>query len=165
MHYEYGGEIYKVHLEQRSGNFKVRIGDKLYDVSMSRLGDGKMHIKANGLPFYSKIASSGQKRFIFLDGETYHLKRIIKPIPHDHVEGEILSPIGGKIIKIFVAEGDIVEENQDLLIVESMKMEYRVKAPFKATVMRVKHGEGTVMNTGEVLLDLERIYSDNQAEW
>ena len=165
LHFEIGKEVHRVQLESKSGSWEVRIGDKLYEVSMSRMENGKIMINANGVPFYSKIVSSGQKRFVFLNGETYLLKRTAKSVTHDHVEGEILSPIGGKLVKIFVTEGDVVEENQELLIIESMKMEYRITAPFKATVMRIQHGEGVVVDTGEVLIDLERIDIKGQAEW
>jgi biotin carboxyl carrier protein len=77
-----------------------------------------------------------------------------------------MSPIGGKIVKVFVSAGDIVDKNQELLIIESMKMEHRVKAPMKGTVMKLRYSEGAIVDTGEVLVDMERDKSTNgQGEW
>lgn len=57
-------------------------------------------------------------------------------------ENSILSPMPGQIIKVFVTPGREVEENQTLIILSSMKMEYIIKSPAKAVVKNVKVKEG-----------------------
>lgn len=167
LYYEYGSKVHKVTIEQNSDSYTVCIGENTYDVSVSSLERGILQMEANGSTFAPRIYSDGQNRFVFLNGETYRLKRAIRSSStHDHVEGELISPIGGKIIKVFVSEGDVVEKNDGLLIIESMKMEHKIKAPVKGTVMRLRFGEGAIVDTGEVLIDLERDKSTNgQAEW
>ncbi len=167
LYYEHKNELYKVEVEQKSDVWEIHINDKTYSVSASELKDGRIHVVANNSVFRPRVFCNGQKRFIFLNGETYSLKRAVRfSTAHDHVEGEILSPIGGKIVKVFVAEGDIVDKHQDLLIIESMKMEHRVKSPVKGTVMRLRYGEGIIVDTNEVLVDIERDKSANgQGEW
>jgi biotin carboxyl carrier protein len=167
LYYEHKNSVYKVDVEQKSEDWEIQIQDRVYEVAASELGTGQIQITANGLPFHPRVFCNGQKRFIFFNGETYCLKRTLRlSTAHDHVEGEILSPIGGKIVKVFVSEGDIVNKNENLLIIESMKMEHRVKAPMKGTVMRLSYGEGAIVDTGEVLVDMERDKSTNgQAEW
>ncbi len=166
LYYEYKTVIHKVDVEQKSGTWEIRIKDRLYTVSGSQLGN-RIQITTNGLQYHPRVYCNGQKRFIFLNGETYCLKKTLHfSGTHDHVEGEILSPIGGKIVRVFVSEGEIVTKNQDLLIIESMKMEHRVKAPVKGTVMRLHYGEGAIIDTGEVLVDMERDKTANgQGEW
>ena len=58
-------------------------------------------------------------------------------------ENFVLSPMPGQIVKVFVTPGRQVEENQILIILSSMKMEYMIKSPAKAVVeyVRVKEGE------------------------
>ncbi len=167
LYYEHKNDIYKIEVEQSSDTWEVQIHDRVYKVSASDLGNGKINVIANGLVFRPRVFCNGQKRFIFLDGETYSLKRAVRfSTAHDHVEGEIFSPIGGKVVKVFVSAGDIVEKHAELLIIESMKMEHRVKSPVKGTVMKVRYGEGAIVDTGEVLIDIERDKSTNgQAAW
>lgn len=167
LQYEYKNELYKVQVEHASDAFQISIGDRTYQVSASELKEGLLHVTANNHFFSPRIFLSGQNRFIFLNGETYCLKRSHHPsAAHAHVEGEIISPIGGKVVRVFVSEGDLVEKNQDLLIIESMKMEHKVKSPVKGVVMRVRYREGAVVDTNEVLLDVERDKTTNgQAEW
>lgn len=167
LYYEHKNEMYKVDVEQKSDTWEIHINGKAYQVYASELRDGRILARVNDSVHRPRVFCNGQKRFVFLNGETYCLKRAVRfSTAHDHVEGEILSPIGGKIVKVFVAEGDIVEKNQDLLIIESMKMEHKVKSPVKGTVMRLRYGEGIIVDTNEVLVDIERDKSTNgQAVW
>ena len=51
---------------------------------------------------------------------------------------EILAPMPGTIIEIQVAKGDAVEEGQELLILEAMKMENPIVATAAGTVADIK---------------------------
>lgn len=167
LYYEHKNDMHKIQVEKKSDTWEIQIGDNTYMVSASDLRNGIINVTANDAVFHPRIYCNGQKRFIFLNGETYCLKRAVRfATTHDHVEGEIMSPIGGKIVKVFVSAGDIVDKNQELLIIESMKMEHRVKAPMKGTVMKLRYSEGAIVDTGEVLVDMERDKSTNgQGEW
>ena len=46
-------------------------------------------------------------------------------------KNRLLSDIPGQVVKILVSEGQQVTENQALLVLSSMKMEYTLKAPIK----------------------------------
>ncbi len=43
----------------------------------------------------------------------------------------VLSPMPGKIIKVLVQQGDSVSEGQETVVMEAMKMEYRLKSQMK----------------------------------
>ncbi len=167
LYYEHKNDVYKVEIEPKSDVWEIHVKDRVYQVSASEFLDGSIHIVANNSVFRPRVFSNGRKRFIFLNGETYCLKRAARSSgTHDHVEGEVISPIGGKIVRVYIAEGGIVEKGQDLFIIESMKMEHRVKSPVRGTIMRIRFGEGAVVDTNEVLVDIERDKTTNgQAEW
>lgn len=50
---------------------------------------------------------------------------------------ELLSPIPGKILKILVAVGDAVTEDDEVMKIESMKMENPVYAPASGVVKEI----------------------------
>ncbi|BES64635.1 pyruvate carboxylase [Gottschalkiaceae bacterium SANA] len=62
--------------------------------------------------------------------------------------------IPGKIIEILVKEGDSVSENQPLLIVEAMKMETQMVAPFDGAVSRILIHKDQQVESGELLMEL-----------
>ena len=51
---------------------------------------------------------------------------------------EILAPLAGKIFKIYIEIGDEVEEDDEAIIIEAMKMETPVFAPCDGTVKEIK---------------------------
>ena len=49
-------------------------------------------------------------------------------------DGAILSPMPGRIIAVHATEGDVVKKGQKLLVLEAMKMEQQLLAPFDGIV-------------------------------
>ncbi len=68
---------------------------------------------------------------------------------------EIEAQITGSVWKIEKAIGDQVEEEDVLLIIESMKMEIPVEAPCAGRIQEIRVEEGQAIEEGEVLLVLE----------
>lgn len=68
---------------------------------------------------------------------------------------EILAPMPGKIIEILVKEGDVVEEDQELLVLEAMKMENVIEATDSGKVAEIKVKLDDTVNTNQVLVVLE----------
>ena len=61
----------------------------------------------------------------------------------------------GTVLKLNVSSGDSVLEGQTLLILEAMKMENEIYAPADGKVTRIHVSEGTSVNAGDALIDLE----------
>jgi acetyl-CoA carboxylase biotin carboxyl carrier protein len=68
---------------------------------------------------------------------------------------EIKAELAGNVWKIVTRPGDIVTEDQTLLILESMKMEIEVVAPRAGTVLEIRVKETDVVQEGQVLAVME----------
>ena len=68
---------------------------------------------------------------------------------------DIFAHITGTVWKIQVKEGDSVEEEQTVVILESMKMEMPVEAPQAGRVAKIEVTEGQAVDEGDVLITLE----------
>ena len=68
---------------------------------------------------------------------------------------EIKSHVTGTVWKVEVGVGDEVEENDDLIIIESMKMEMPVVAEEDCTVKEILCAEGDPVEEGKVLMIVE----------
>ncbi len=68
---------------------------------------------------------------------------------------EIGANIPGSIIKVLVAEGDTVAENQPVAVIEAMKMETNILTPVAGTVGRVYIKEGQQVDAGELITIIE----------
>jgi urea carboxylase len=69
-------------------------------------------------------------------------------------EGEqaVTSHVAGSLWALEVAEGDFVHAGQQLLVLESMKMEIPVTARSAGTVVRILSREGAPVTPGQTLL-------------
>lgn len=65
------------------------------------------------------------------------------------------APMPGNIWKLMVKEGDTVEENDVLLILEAMKMENEILAPKAGTIIGVNTSEGSTVAAGDKLIIIE----------
>ncbi|WP_262689640.1 acetyl/propionyl/methylcrotonyl-CoA carboxylase subunit alpha [Kordiimonas aestuarii] len=69
--------------------------------------------------------------------------------------GTILAPMPGKILDVKVADGDIVEKGQPLLVMEAMKMEQTINAPRDGKVTGLGLKAGDQVTGGAVLLNIQ----------
>ena len=108
-------------------NIEVIIRDRLF------------YIRAEEL--HNQIWFHWKGRIFVLDKKKRKLSasRKVKKASHENF---ILSPMPGQIVKVLVTPGKEVKENQTLIILSSMKMEYIIKSPAKAVVKYVKVKEG-----------------------
>jgi acetyl-CoA carboxylase biotin carboxyl carrier protein len=67
----------------------------------------------------------------------------------------IASPMAGTVSRLLVQVGDVVTLGQDVVILESMKMEIAVQADMDGRVKAVKVSEGTFVDEGSILLEFE----------
>ncbi len=75
------------------------------------------------------------------------------PPPSRRLGGNVLDcPMPGLVVAVRVAEGERVFRGQELIILESMKMESAVAAPDDGVVEAVCVGPGDAVETGTVLL-------------
>ncbi|MFH7832313.1 acetyl-CoA carboxylase biotin carboxyl carrier protein subunit [Bacillus luti] len=68
---------------------------------------------------------------------------------------KVYASMAGNVWKIVVGVGDTVEEEQDVVILESMKMEIPIVSEKAGTVMKINVQEGDFVNEGDVLLEIE----------
>jgi biotin carboxyl carrier protein len=67
---------------------------------------------------------------------------------------DVKAELVGTVWKVLVKPGDTVAEDQELVILESMKMEIPVVAPRDGRVDEVKVNEGEVVAENQVLVVL-----------
>ena len=67
----------------------------------------------------------------------------------------IRAPMPGKVVKLLVAEGDAVEAEQGVVVVEAMKMENELRAPKAGRVVSIAVEEGALVEGQAALVVIE----------
>jgi biotin carboxyl carrier protein len=68
---------------------------------------------------------------------------------------ELRAPMVGRIIEVMVEPGAQVAEEDEVLVLESMKMQIPITAPRACTIREVRVSAGTTVQEGDVLLVME----------
>ena len=68
---------------------------------------------------------------------------------------QVLAPMPGRIVLVKAQPGDTVEEGQELLVMEAMKMELALKAPRAGTIESVSASQGEFVEADAVLVRFE----------
>lgn len=68
---------------------------------------------------------------------------------------EVKASMAGSIWKIMVGVGDRVEEGQDVVILESMKMEIPIGVEKSGVVKEIRMAEGEFVNEGDIIAIIE----------
>ncbi len=68
---------------------------------------------------------------------------------------EVRAPMVGKVLEVLVEAGATVAEEDELLILESMKMEIPVAAPAAGTVQSVHVSAGDTVQENDLLVTMD----------
>jgi acetyl-CoA carboxylase biotin carboxyl carrier protein len=68
---------------------------------------------------------------------------------------EVKAELVGNLWKIVAAIGDTVEEDDTIMILESMKMEIPITSPIAGTVTQILVAEGDVVQEGQTVAVVE----------
>ncbi len=83
-----------------------------------------------------------------------YTKHLIEKVPPD-LSKFLIAPMPGLLVRLDVAEGDIVQAGQPLAVVEAMKMENILRAEKSATVKAISAQQGESLAVDQVILEME----------
>ncbi|OGF67024.1 MAG: hypothetical protein A2Y62_10725 [Candidatus Fischerbacteria bacterium RBG_13_37_8] len=160
--FEIKGQPHKIIMEQKEGKTFIESSDKKVEIDYKEISENCFSLLIGQESYTIYHARSKEKLYVSIQGEEYIIEPIKKAkgkigidLP-EHAENIIFAPMPGKILKISVKEGDKVRKKQSLLIVEAMKMEHDVRAPFEAIVAKVYFSEGQMVDTDSPILELQK---------
>ena len=72
-----------------------------------------------------------------------------------HGAARLTAPMPGTLVRLFVSEGEHVHDGQALMVLEAMKMEHTVVAPYAGIVRRLAYHQGAVVMNGARLIEID----------
>ena len=117
-------------------------GPRVFD--WQNLSPGEYLLRIDGSQKRCVVAQDGEDRWVWVDGRVHHLVHETGGGTGDHhaPSSNLLSPMPGLVLKVFVGAGDVVTRNQVLVVLEAMKMQYEIVAPRDGAVAEVPVSEG-----------------------
>jgi len=98
---------------------------------------------------------NGQPREVSVRDRSQRTSGPVKETADPSHRGHVGAPTPGMVTTVTVAAGQVVEQNQKLLILEAMKMQSTVYAPVAGRIARLLARPGQTVETKELLLVIE----------
>ena len=137
-------------------------------VDVLRITDNSYHILQESKPFQIEIVNAdfNQKRYSvkvnnnsytidIADGLDLLIKEMGFALASTKNIAAIMAPMPGLILQINVKEGQEVEEGEQLLILEAMKMENIITSPRKGVVKKIAVKKGEAVEKKCLLIEFE----------
>jgi acetyl-CoA carboxylase biotin carboxylase subunit len=136
---------------------RFEIDGQPLDVEVRGIRPDEVRLQVGRVVRRLAVRGVGETAYVDTGRATLHLRRQPRfPDPESLVpEGSLVAPMPGTVVRVGVAEGDVVEIGQPLVVLEAMKMEHEVVAFAAGTVEAVPVEVGSAVDTGQVLIVLK----------
>jgi 3-methylcrotonyl-CoA carboxylase alpha subunit len=142
-----------------AGDYRLRQDNIDVEIAGARLTDGWLEARFDGTARRLRAFTHGRHITIHdpegrrcrLERERAHAWDASQSAGGD----QVIAPMPGRIVLIKAKAGDAVTEGQDLVIMESMKMELALKAPRAGTIDEVSAAEGDFVDADAILVHFE----------
>ena len=133
----------------RAGHYSLLIGDRSYDIYV------------RSLPLAADESDSAAHTFeVTVGAQSYTLEvqderaqALASLVGAAHISGDVTirAPMPGLVSNVLLAEGDVVERGQAIIVLEAMKMENDLSAPRPGVVKSIRVTKGQTVNQGDTL--------------
>lgn len=159
--YEYRGKNFSLELSPAGKLYQAGFGGKTVTVELVRMDGAQVDLLIDGVLTRAYVSRDGDRRWVTVDGQTLLLvnagetrKSGAQAGPH---AGVMLASMPGLVRLVAVAEGDRVKKGQTLAVLEAMKMENKLLAPFDGLVKKLLINVGQTVERDQVLMEITRL--------
>ncbi len=158
--------VYSVQVEPLGDHlYQVSFMDRTHLVDVLEVSDNLYSMICDGRSYEVDLVEEGDTYEASIKGRNYRTE-VLRPdrmvrLPEEEegaverVEEEVMaSPLTCKVIKVLVKEGEAVEMDQVLVIIEAMKMEMPISSTIRGKVKEVLVREGQDVDKGTDLVIL-----------
>jgi 3-methylcrotonyl-CoA carboxylase alpha subunit len=153
-------ELHRLALHFRpQGCYEVVVHDgRRITASNAKLTGKILTATLEGVRQHATAIFQQQELTLFCDAHTWRLE-LDDPLTRAEEQrggsGRIAAPMPGAVVAVLVEEGQAVERNQPLMVIEAMKMEHTLRAPAAGRVVKLRVARGDQVTEGAELVTLE----------
>jgi biotin carboxyl carrier protein len=160
----YNDEPLTIRADVKNDSIQLIDGETKTEFSIFSLDQSTYLVKVNSRIYRLAAVKEGNAVFVSTPGGDFRFA-LAPTGDNDSFSGEsgvhgdksrIFPPMPGKVVKVLVTAGQKVRPKEKLVIVEAMKMENPLVAPYDAEVVKVNCTEGQLVDTEDLLVELKK---------
>jgi biotin carboxyl carrier protein len=143
-------------------NIDASIGGVQYQLGAQEIEPGIYWLQYNNRSIEVSVSPNSEAYAVSIGGQRFEIEivdarsALRKAALHGHAGAvELRAPMPGKVVKLLVRDGQDVDLNQGLMVIEAMKMQNEIKSPKKGTVRKMGVREAAAVNAGDLLVVVE----------
>ena len=151
------GREHGVTLGGTGTDYRLIIGEDTVAGSITRVAGGPTAYVLDGLRIAADVSVTPDTVTVIDQGQVRELKRIqprLETAEDAEGPGAVTAPMPGKLLELKVAEGDAVDKDAPLLVLEAMKMEHTLTAPKAGIVAAIAAAPGDQVSEGAPLITI-----------
>ncbi|MFB0564918.1 MAG: biotin/lipoyl-containing protein [Candidatus Aminicenantaceae bacterium] len=152
---------FRLNLEEKKKNtMDIILDQKKYLVSVEFLRNNELLLNVNGKIYNIIIDFNTSFYSVYVDEKFFKIEKksasqFLGKQRAKQKKADIKTSMPGRIVKIFLQEGDKIKEGQAVLVLEAMKMENEIKSPQSGIVKKIIPNVGDYVETGSTLFSVE----------
>jgi acetyl/propionyl-CoA carboxylase alpha subunit/acetyl-CoA carboxylase carboxyltransferase component len=157
IEFRFGGQGYRLRVTRPGSNtYDVELDGVTAVIRLEALGpfERRLHLGSRSARVVSAV--QGEEHLVEVDGTPHRFRR--------DDQGVVRSPTPGVVVALPVAIGEEVRAGHRVAVIESMKMETAVPAPFTGRVRCLLAGPNEHVDTGTALVQLDPTAPESEAE-
>jgi acetyl/propionyl-CoA carboxylase alpha subunit/acetyl-CoA carboxylase carboxyltransferase component len=149
----YRGQVYRLTVTKIGRDrYRVELDRRYADVDVDRLNALESRLRVGDHRFAVVSVEAVGSHLVEVDGVTHRVTR--------DAGGLVRAPAPSVVVAIRVEAGQEVEAGQTIAVLESMKMETAVRAPFAGRVREILAAANSQVDAGAPLLNIEQLGGD-----
>ena len=115
--------------------------------------------KINDISYHAQVIVMEEEVHVYLNERLYRLKQGITDAPgiaNCSTNAHLMAPMPGRVVSVLVTLDEAVEAGQPLMILEAMKMEHTIRAPYEGIVDHLPFVSGGFCEEGVELVRLRK---------
>ena len=164
---EIDGQSYALDLQREGARVEATVDGRRYELEARETEAGAFLLLAGGRVYECRANRTGARDTateVHIGDETFQVT-LVDPKRLSGARGagaeasggraQIKASMPGKVVRVLVATGALVEAGDALVVVEAMKMQNELKSPKSGSVVEVRAETGATVNAGDVLVVVE----------
>lgn len=157
--YVFNGNTHQVTPLKRARDIAIAVDGHALNARMHWCDANEAELTVNGVAYRVYIAQNDRKLFVHLGGRVWQLTAVDEfmdaKVGGHKSDGALLAPMPGVVVEVSAVVGQRVCIGDNLMLIESMKLQSEMKAKVNGVVSRIAVTAGASFERNAVLIEIE----------
>ncbi len=161
------GEIRSIEIHKRGDEVEILLDGQRFSVHFQKLSGSRCLIDTDGKVTDALVHRDGRRYTVILNGRTYQIdmmdRRLQRASQDDSRDGAqaVKAQMPGRVVRLLKSNGEAVEKNTGVLVIEAMKMQNEIRSPGRGVVSQIAVREGESVAAGQLLFEVSATNEPN----